>query len=408
MSVDARPRSPAQLERRCGRVHFDRHRRAPACPASRASCWRAGLAGHRLATRRTQPRSRRAAEAGRRVVHVGHDASHLAGADTVVVSSAIRRDQPRAVARPRARPAGAAPVAGPRRADGRAAGGRGRRRARQDHDDVDARRSRCSDCGRRPVLRHRRRASTRPVAPRRHDGTGDVFVAEADESDGSFLAYRPTSRSSPTSSRTTSTTTAPGGFEAAFVRFAERIVARGVGWSPAPTTPGRVRWPTRPAAAGSRCSPTATADADVRLAERRSRTAAARSGVPVARGRSAGAVALQPAGPGRHNVLNAAGAPGRSAPAARASRPDAAVAGAGAVHRHRRRFELGARPPGCGSSTTTPTTRRRSRRCSARRAAVVGGGRVVVALPAAPVLPHPDLRARTSPGALATRRRWSS
>ena len=43
-----------------------------------------------------------------------------------------------------------------------------------------------------------------------HHGTGDVFVAEADESDGSFLAATPrTSPSSPTSSPTTSTTTAP-------------------------------------------------------------------------------------------------------------------------------------------------------------------------------------------------------
>ena len=41
-----------------------------------------------------------------------------------------------------------------------------------------------------------------------HGGTDDIFVVEADESDGSFLVYRPRSRSSPTSSPTTSTSTA--------------------------------------------------------------------------------------------------------------------------------------------------------------------------------------------------------
>jgi UDP-N-acetylmuramate-alanine ligase len=39
-------------------------------------------------------------------------------------------------------------------------------------------------------------------------GAGDLFVAEADESDGSFLRLTPTIASSPTSTPSTSITTA--------------------------------------------------------------------------------------------------------------------------------------------------------------------------------------------------------
>ena len=68
-------------------------------------------------------------------------------------------------------------------------GRRGRRHARQDHHDLDAHR-RAAALRRRPVVRDRRRAQ-RVRAPTPHDGTGDLFVAEADESDGAFLVYSP-------------------------------------------------------------------------------------------------------------------------------------------------------------------------------------------------------------------------
>jgi len=61
-----------------------------------------------------------------------------------------------------------------------------------------------------------------------HDGRGDVFVAEADESDGSFLAYAPTiavvTNVEPDHLDHYGTRAA---FEEAFAQFAERIVAGG-------------------------------------------------------------------------------------------------------------------------------------------------------------------------------------
>ena len=65
------------------------------------------------------------------------------------------RVQPRARPRARARPAGAAPVGGARRAHGRPGRGRRRRRARQD-DDVGDDRHGAAARGRRPVVRDRR------------------------------------------------------------------------------------------------------------------------------------------------------------------------------------------------------------------------------------------------------------
>ena len=66
---------------------------------------------------------------------------------------------------------------------------RGRRHPRQDHDHLAADRG-AAALRRRPVLRDRRRAR-RDRARNAHDGSGDLFVAEADESDGAFLVYSP-------------------------------------------------------------------------------------------------------------------------------------------------------------------------------------------------------------------------
>ena len=51
-------------------------------------------------------------------VHVGHDPAHVAGADTVVVSSAVREDNVELAAAARPRAAGAAPRPGARLAHG--------------------------------------------------------------------------------------------------------------------------------------------------------------------------------------------------------------------------------------------------------------------------------------------------
>ena len=89
----------------------------------------------------------------------------------------------------RARPAGAAALGGPRLGDGRPPGGRRGRHPRQDHDHRAAHRG-----ARRRPARTRRTPSV-PTSPRPAatpaEGTGDLFVAEADESDGAFLHYAP-------------------------------------------------------------------------------------------------------------------------------------------------------------------------------------------------------------------------
>ena len=68
-------------------------------------------------------------------------------------------------------------------------GGRGRRHPRQDHHHLAAHR-RAAALRRRPVVRRSAASSPRP-ARNAHDGSGDLFVAEADESDGAFLVYSP-------------------------------------------------------------------------------------------------------------------------------------------------------------------------------------------------------------------------
>ena len=113
-------------------------------------------------------------------------------ADTVVVTTAAREDNPEVAEARRLglrmlpRSAGLWSVMAGRRVRRR------RRHARQDHHHVAAHR-RARGRRRRPDVRRRRRARPRPGAtPTR--ASGDLFVAEADESDGAFLVYRPVCR----------------------------------------------------------------------------------------------------------------------------------------------------------------------------------------------------------------------
>ena len=121
-------------------------------------------------------------------VHLGHDAAHLAGVDTVVVSSAIREDNVELAA---ARAAGlrvlhrsqalASLMAGSRRVA--VAGANGKTTTTSmlvvALDAAGAHPSYA--CG----------AEIAQLATNAAIGDGSVFVVEADESDGSFLAYRP-------------------------------------------------------------------------------------------------------------------------------------------------------------------------------------------------------------------------
>ena len=140
-----------------------------------------------------------------------------------------------------------------------------------------------------------------------HNGSGDVFIAEADESDGSFLLY------APTAAIVTNVEAdhldhygTPEAVAAAFDTFADRVRARRV--------PGHLRRRRGRADAGRggarprhrrahlrRAAP----DADLRLLNVRTRGMAS-SYEAVARGRRLGTVRLRL--PGRHNVLNSAAA----------------------------------------------------------------------------------------------------
>jgi UDP-N-acetylmuramate--alanine ligase len=121
-------------------------------------------------------------------VHIGHDASYLGDADTVVISSAIREDN---VELREARSRGlrvlhrsqalASVMQGCRRVAVAGANGKTTTTSML----VVA----LQQCGLDPsfavggeLAKHGTNA---------HHGTGEVFVAEADESDGSFLVYRP-------------------------------------------------------------------------------------------------------------------------------------------------------------------------------------------------------------------------
>src|SRR5690349_9208165 len=121
-------------------------------------------------------------------VHVGHDPAHLDGVDTVVGSSAIRESNVElATARERGlrvlhrSQALASTMAGSRRVA--VAGANGKTTTTSmltvalQHCGIDP-----SFAAGGELAKHGTNA---------HWGTGEVFVAEADESDGSFLVYRP-------------------------------------------------------------------------------------------------------------------------------------------------------------------------------------------------------------------------
>jgi UDP-N-acetylmuramate--alanine ligase len=122
------------------------------------------------------------------VVHVGHDAAHVQGADTVVVSSAVRQTNVELRA---AREQGlrvllraealAALMAGRR---GVAVAGTHGKTTTTSMLTVAA-----FHCGVDPSFAIG--GDLNEAASNAHHGSGDLFIVEADESDGSFLVYRP-------------------------------------------------------------------------------------------------------------------------------------------------------------------------------------------------------------------------
>ncbi len=136
---------------------------------------------------------------------VGHDAANLPAGAEVVVSTAIGADNPELRAGPRARRRADPPRRPAGRALRREAADRDRRHPRQDDDDGDGGLGAAGDRRRPGLLRRRRGAGARRGggAANAGWGEGEWVVAEADESDASFLGCGPRSPSSPTSRWTT-------------------------------------------------------------------------------------------------------------------------------------------------------------------------------------------------------------
>ncbi len=121
-------------------------------------------------------------------VHLGHDASHVADADTVVVSTAIRQDNPELVG---ARERGLRVLL---RAEALAALMSGRRgvAVAGTHGKTTTTSMltvAVQHCGVDPSFAIG--GDLNEAASNAHHGSGELFIVEADESDGSFLAYRP-------------------------------------------------------------------------------------------------------------------------------------------------------------------------------------------------------------------------
>lgn len=240
------------------------------------------------------------------VVHMGHDATHLLGADTVVISSAIREDNVELI-EARARglrvlhrsQALASVMQGSRRVAVAGANGK--------TTTTSMLTVALQHCGLDPsfavggeLAKHGTNA---------HHGTGDIFVAEADESDGSFLVYRP--------EVAIVTNVQPdhldfyGTFEAvqaAYVTFAATVQPHGLLVTCADDRGSRALAEVARAAGTRVITYGGASDADVRLAE------------PGGAGLRAHAVLLGPGPdrvvlgrleigmPGRHNLLNATAA----------------------------------------------------------------------------------------------------
>jgi UDP-N-acetylmuramate--alanine ligase len=274
-------------------------------------------------------------------VHIGHDAAHLANADTVVISSAIREDNVELIA---ARSRGlrvlhrsqalASVMQGSRRVA--VAGANGKTTTTSmlvvalQHCGVDP-----SFAVGGELAKHGTNA---------HHGTGEIFVAEADESDGSFLVYRP--------EVAIVTNVQPdhldfyGTFEAvqaAYARFAATLQPDGLLVTCADDQGSRDLREVALAAGTKVVTYGFAADADVRLSDvggagmqAHARLTRARAG---AEGASSGDVGLLEIGiPGRHNLLNATAA-FVAATEGLGQDPDKVLKGLAGFTGTRRRFE---------------------------------------------------------------------
>ncbi|WP_267494978.1 UDP-N-acetylmuramate--L-alanine ligase [Cellulosimicrobium marinum] len=246
---------------------------------------------------------------------VGHDAAHVTGADTLVVSSAVRASNPElAEARSRGlRVLHRSQALAALMADGRAvavAGAHGKTTTSAMIATT------LRGTGQDPSFAVGGTVLTAagPV-PGGHLGSGDVLVAEADESDGSFLNYAP--------DVAVVTNVEPDhldhygsreAFEQAFVDFAARIRPGGTLVACADDPGSRALAAAHVAAGGAVVTYGTSADADVRVADVEAVGAdGARGGVRAVLSGAVGGVGLGTVElvlrvPGAHNALNATAA----------------------------------------------------------------------------------------------------
>ena len=123
-------------------------------------------------------------------IHVGHAAGHIEGAHVVVVLLGGRPRQPRAPGRAPARDPGHPAGGDARRADAGQARDRHRGHPRQDDDHDSMVGAVLAEAGFDPTLVVGGRVTALGANARL--GQGEFLVAEADESDGSFLRLTPT------------------------------------------------------------------------------------------------------------------------------------------------------------------------------------------------------------------------
>ena len=236
-------------------------------------------------------------------VHVGHAAEHVGGCDTVVVSTAIRQNNPELVEARRLglrvvhRAGALAAVMAGRRAVA-VAGTHGKTTT------TSLLTVAIQHCGADPSFAIG--GNLNESGANAHNGSGDVFVAEADESDGSFLLYSPfaaiVTNVEPDHLDHYGT---PEAVEEAFDAFAGRVDPAGFLVTCA-DDPGAARLA---AAARDRGLDVRTygesGHADLRVVDLVTKGMGS-SFEAVALGRRLGRVDLRM--PGRHNALNAAGA----------------------------------------------------------------------------------------------------
>ena len=266
-------------------------------------------------------------------IHVGHHASQVGSADTVVVSTAIRDTNPELVA---ARQRGIPVI---HRAQALASVMVGRRAVavagtHGKTTTTSLLTVALQHCGVDPSFAIG--GNLNESGANAHNGSGDLFVAEADESDGSFLQYSPyaavVTNVEPDHLDHYGT---PEAVTAAFDAFAQRILPGGF-LVTCLDDPGAARLAEVARGLGVDVRTYGESpDADLRVTELSLRGTGT-SFVPVARGRRLDRVEVRI--PGRHNALNAAAAlatgMGLGYPVERLREGLASFAGT------RRRFEL--------------------------------------------------------------------